>query len=152
MKSLQGMWDRVGTLEAQLAGQAAQLSTQTSQIAAQQARIRSLQLMTGQISGATANCIWQMPQPYPALVCIGSTSMAFDQGGEPVTDLGWTVRLSRTYSIEADGDLLASWKILLEDLHGSDTYQQLVRFEDASTGTRFYRVRVHRPLSAGEEE
>lgn len=73
--------------------------------------------------------------------------------GQPaVTDLGWTTRLARQYSVETSSSLLPPWSVLPGTIIGGADGEHVQRFDDASSGHSFYRVRARLPLAPIADE
>ena len=66
--------------------------------------------------------------------------------GPFLTDLGWTSKPSRTYSVETNPDLVSLWDTPVSDIIPSAGTATTLRFTDIQAGKRFYRVRVQLPL------
>ncbi|MGB8169020.1 MAG: hypothetical protein WCF18_16105 [Chthoniobacteraceae bacterium] len=67
--------------------------------------------------------------------------------GPFMTDLAWTSKPTRKYSIEINPSLVSSWSGLFSSLIPDSGTTTTVRFADAQAGKRFYRVRAKLPLA-----
>lgn len=67
--------------------------------------------------------------------------------GPFLTDLAWTSKPTRWYSIEAKTDLPGPWKPQVENLLPAAGGASLVSFPDSVVLQRYYRVRAKLPLA-----